>query len=105
MGFYKSQKHVEIQKLKINNTNIECVDEFNLRTYAKQASKLETTYIITKIANSISKTIGIINKLKYEHPENTILTIYNPLILPHLNYCILAWGYASQRIYKLLSQI
>ena len=33
--------------------------------------------------------------------ENTLLTIYNSLILPHLNYCILAWGYDSKRIYKL----
>ena len=56
---------------------------------------------ITKIANTISKTIGIINKLNYELPENTLLTIYNSLILPHLNYCILAWGYDSKRIYKL----
>ena len=36
----------------------------------------------TKIANTISKTIGIISKLKYELSESTLLNIYNSLILP-----------------------
>ena len=30
-----------------------------------------------------------------------LLTIYNSLILPHLNYGILAWGYDTTRIFKL----
>ena len=56
---------------------------------------------MTKVANKISKTIGIINKLKYQLPQTTLLTIYNSLILPHLNYCLLAWGHDSKRIHKL----
>ena len=100
MFFYKPQKCVKIPKLTINNTNKECVDEFNyLRLMLNK--HLNWKQHIAKIANTISKTIGIINKLKYELPENTLLTIYNSLILPHLNYCILAWGYDSNRIYKL----
>ena len=56
---------------------------------------------MTKVANTISKTIGIINKLKYQLPQTTLLTIYNSLILPHLNYCLLALGHDSKRIHKL----
>ena len=56
---------------------------------------------VTKVANKISKTIGIINKLKYQLHQTTLLTIYNSLILPHLNYCLLAWGHDSKRIHKL----
>ena len=100
MLFYKAQKRVKIPKLTINNTNIECVDEFNYLGLMLN-KHLNWKQHITKIANTISKTIGIINKLKYELPENTLLTIYSSLILPHLNYCELAWGYDSKRIYKL----
>ena len=95
MLFYKPQKRVKIPKLTINNTNIECVDEFAYLGLLLN-KHLNWKQHITKIANTISKSIGIINKLKYELPENTLLTIYNSLILPHLNYCILAWGYDSK---------
>ena len=100
MLFYKPQKRVKITNFTINNTNIECVDEFNYLGLMLN-KHLNWKQHITKIANTISKTIGIKNKLKYELPENPLLTIYNSLILPHLNYCILAWGYDSKRIYKL----
>ena len=49
----------------------------------------------------MSQTIGVINKLKHLIPQKTLLTIYNSLILPHINYSILAWGHDSNRILKL----
>ena len=30
-----------------------------------------------------------------------IKNIYNSLIVPHINYCIMAWGFESSRIIKL----
>ena len=27
--------------------------------------------------------------------------LYNTLLLPHINYCILAWGYKGPRLYKI----
>ena len=56
---------------------------------------------VYKIGNKISQTKGVINKLKHLIPQKTLLTIYNSLILPHINYCILAWGHDSNRILKL----
>ena len=56
---------------------------------------------MTKVANTISKTIGIIIKLKYQIPQTTLLAIYNSFILPYLDYCLLAWGHDSKRIDKL----
>ena len=45
---------------------------------------------INLIANKISRTvgpIGVINQLLKNYiPEKVLLTIYNTLILPHLNY-------------------
>ena len=43
----------------------------------------------------------MLNKLKFIIPDQILLTIYNSLILPHLNYCILPWAYDSQLLYKL----
>ena len=34
-------------------------------------------------------------------PQNILKILYNSLILPHLQYCILSWGFKSDRIFKL----
>ena len=51
--------------------------------------------------NKCSKTIGVLNKLKYFLPLPVKLILYNSLILPHLNYGITIWGYKFDRINKL----
>ena len=53
------------------------------------------------IANKISKCVGILNKLKHFLPLKTKVLIYSSLILSHLNYGILAWGYQCDRVIKL----
>jgi hypothetical protein len=47
----------------------------------------------------------ILNKLKHFLPLTAKVLIYNSLILSHLNYCILAWGYQCTRIEKLQKRI
>ena len=54
-----------------------------------------------KISNQCSKKIGILNKLKHTLPQEIKIILYNSLILPHNNYCIMAWGFHSNRILKL----
>ena len=100
MLFHQPQKRVTIPKLKINNTLIEFVDEFNYLGLIIN-KHLKWNSHVNKIGNKISQTIGVINKLKHLIPQKTLLTIYNSLILPHINYCILAWGHDSNRILKL----
>ena len=34
-------------------------------------------------------------------PSNIILTIYNALLKPHINYCLKCWGFNQERIFKL----
>ena len=41
------------------------------------------------------------NRLKFVVPQNILVTLNNSLILSHLNYCKLAWGYEHKRITKL----
>ena len=49
--------------------------------------------VITKI----SKTIGMIAKLRHFVPSFVLTNIYKSLILPYLTYGIIAWGNASKR--------
>ena len=61
---------------------------------------------IKKTALKCARSIGTINKLKHYLPMNVKLLLYNALIHPHLNYCILAWGYKiSLRLTKLATKI
>ena len=46
-----------------------------------------------KISNACSKKIGILNKLKYVLSQQIKMLLYNSLIVPHINYCIIAWGF------------
>ena len=71
--------------------------------------KLSWKNHIDNICKTISRNIGTINKLKYLFPSSTLLMLYSTLILPYLNYGILAWGNASKsqlgRLYLLQKKI
>ena len=43
-------------------------------------------------ARKLSKTIGIIKYMKKIVDSPTLITLYNSLFLPHLNYGLLCWG-------------
>ena len=84
-------------KLKINRNEIEYIDTFNFLGLTIN-SQLKWKKHIDVISTKITKVIGIINKLKYYYPKNILLTIYNTLILPHINYGILIWGTHTDKI-------
>ena len=44
------------------------------------------------ISKTLSKNIGVMNKLKQFVPDRILHTLYCTLILPYLNYGILMWG-------------
>ena len=56
---------------------------------------------IQKISNRISGSLGTLNRLKRMLPQNTLLLLYNSLILPHLQYAILCWGKKTSRLFIL----
>ncbi len=56
---------------------------------------------MNKISNNISKSIGILNNIKRVIPLKTKILLYNSMILPRLNYGILAWRHHSERVSKL----
>ena len=48
-----------------------------------------------KIANCISRKIGILSQIRKFAPESVIKLVYNSIIQPHLTYGIALWGGVS----------
>ena len=97
MIFFKHPKTVKPPVVKINHTEVECVDNFVFLGLVLN-KHLSWKDHINRTAN---KVIGIMYKLKHVFPQEALLAIYRSLILPHLNYCILIWGNITKRLFKL----
>ena len=54
-----------------------------------------------KIANKISRTLGVMNRLKRYLPISAMKLMYDSLILSHLQFGITNWGFEWDRISKL----
>ena len=100
MLFHSPTKEIPRITIRMNNIELEPTSDFNFLGIIIN-KHLKWNAHIDKISNNIARTNGIINRLKYYLPCNVLLNIYNCLILPHLYYGILAWGYATSRIFKL----
>ena len=56
---------------------------------------------VNMITSKLSKIIGILHRLKYMYPKHILLTIYNSLFIPRVNFGSLVWGTTFERITKL----
>ena len=100
MLFNAGNKTLYPFEIKIDYISIERVYVFNFLGLIMD-EHLNWKSHVEKISNKCSKTIGVLNKLKYFLPLTVKLILYNSLILPHLNYGIMTWGYKCDRINKL----
>ncbi len=89
--FHIPKKKEDSPHLIIDGTIIERVSDFNFLGLTLDKN-LNWKGHLNKTSNNISKSIGILNKIKRVIPLKTKILLYNSLILPHLNYGILAWG-------------
>ena len=51
---------------------------------------------IAKLTTQISKSCGILSKLRHYTTQPVLKAVYNALIHPYLNYAVLNWGRASK---------
>ena len=101
MRFHNHQWDIinHIPKLELNGRPLVRVEDFN---FLGLTIDQHMTYVhIEKISNKISRSLGIMNRLKWYLPQNILHIVYNSLILPHSNYSILVWGFESSWISKL----
>ena len=91
MVFHTSNRLVRYPNLLINGRPIERVSQFNFLGLILQ-SNMSWSMHTDHISLKVSKAIGIIYRLKDVYPLLVLQTLYNTLILPYFNYCILSWG-------------
>ena len=97
--FHHKQRNIEnlIPQLNLNEQIIERVTDFDFLGLTID-QHLTWNGHVQKISNKISRSLGIMCELKWFLPQNILK---NSLILPHLQYCILSWGFKSDRIFQL----
>ena len=86
-------------QLNMDGKPIENIKEFNFLGLTINEN-LKWNNHIDNIAIKCSRINGLLNKLKNMLPIHINILLYNTLLLPHINYCILAWGNTSDRIEK-----
>ena len=106
MIFHYRQRNIDslIPNLKINSEPIKRVTEFNFLGLTID-EQLSWSPHIQKISNKISRTLGIMNRLKQFLPEKILRLIYKSLILPYFQYSILTWGFKIGRLEKLQKEL
>ena len=66
-------------------------------------NNLSWKHHIDHVAIKMSRTVGLICKLRHFLPRHTLLTIYRSLVAPYLTYGLTAWGQAyKSHLEKLL---
>jgi len=100
MLFHPPQRQVQNITIHIDDTSIEFLTEFNYLGINFD-SNLSWKSHISKISKKVSRTIGVMNKLKNYLPTHILRILYNSLIFPHLNYGILVWGNSANKLLKL----
>ena len=54
--------------------------------------ELKWTAHINKVNTKISQLLGVLGRLRSTVDGNTLRTLYNGIVLPHLQYCLIVWG-------------
>ena len=89
--FSKSVSLGSDQSLRINGRCISKVEESKfLGIYLD--SKLSWRSHITKVITKISQTIGILGRARSFMGDEQLALLYNTMVLPHLQYCLINWG-------------
>ena len=102
MIFHNRQRKIDefIPDIRINDSPIERVTDFNFLGLQIDQHLNWNAHIQT-FSNKISRTLGVMNRLKRYLPTKILRVLYNSLILPHLQYAILSWGSKLSRLSKL----
>ena len=103
MVFHHKQKQCNpdsIPILEINRTQLKLVKEFNFLGITIN-EYLDWNSHTIKIANKLSRAIGIMHKLRKIIPMQILKLMYSSMILPHLYFAITTWGFTCRRVYGL----
>ena len=100
MIFHKHDNNVTDLNISINNLSISRVQNFNFLGLHLTSNLTWNTHV-QEISKKLSRVIGILYKLQSYFPRRILLLLYNTMMLPHINYCLLSWGKQGNNILKL----
>ena len=102
MIFHGPRKKIknDIALVKINDKPIQRVSEINFLGIIL-SENLSWINHIDKISKTISRNLGIINKLKHFVPLYILKTLYYSLVQSYMLSGILAWGHNTTKVFKL----
>ena len=100
MLFHTPYKNVKRPSLNIDNVQIDFVQNFNFLGIILNEN-LKWAPHIDIVMKKMSKTIGVMKRIKHYLPSRALLNIYHALIGPHLNYGISIWGSEADKIFIL----
>ena len=106
MIFHLRQKDFSslVPKLVINDIPIGKVDNLSFLVVCFDRN-LKWDGNIQFLATKLGKYTGILNKSKRYLPVDILRILYSGMVNSHLNYAILAWGFACTRLNKLQKRI
>ena len=82
------------QNLTVRLNGIEIKEEMKVKYLGMYIDpNLKWASHIENLSITLSRNIGIINRSKYFLNKQSLLMLYNALILPYISYCCLIWGF------------
>ena len=99
-NYKKTMNEDDIHHLAINDTIIERVTEFNSLGLTINEFMNSNAHA-SKITDKISRTLGVMNRLKRYLPLSAMKRMYCCLILSHLQFAITSRGFEWERLSKL----
>jgi len=100
MIYHTVQRKVNYPNIFIDGFKIDTVNEFDFLGI-RLDKHLNWKPHVNMVSKKISKTIGILARVKNYIPKCALLNIYNALILPYLNYAVIIWGHKANCLTKL----
>ena len=86
--------------ISINGSKIERVASFNFLGITLNEHLCWKDHT-NKVKLKISRAVGVMRRLRQFLPSHVLLTLYNTLILPHLQYGILLWGKSPHKLFEI----
>ena len=100
-NYQKTINEDDIPHLTVNDTIIKSVTEFILGGLTINEF-INWNNHASKISNKISRTLGEMCRLKRYLPLSAMQLMYCSLILSHLQFAIISWGFECERLGPLL---
>jgi hypothetical protein len=104
MAFHTNRRTINIPNLMIDNMKIDYINSFNFLGIIIDNNMTWDPHI-NSLSNKLLRFIGTVKRLKDFIPTETLITLYNSLVLSQINYGQLAWGFDAPRIFQLQKKI